>query len=87
MEHSHHVVVTLAGEPFLVPPLVVLVSHISGHHELLLATQHHRGHPSVQSATEIKIRVMNICPCWMSLDETITMSTEIGMLSQTSGEN
>ena len=87
MEHSHHVVVTLAGEPFPILLLVLLVCHISGYHGLLLATQHHRGHPSVQSATEIKISVMNICPCWMSLDETITMSTEIGMLSQTSGEN
>ena len=60
MGHSHHVGVTLAGEPFPILLLVVLVCHISGYHELLLATQHHRGHPSVQSATEIKICVMNM---------------------------
>ena len=40
----------------------------------------------MQSATEIKICVM-LCPCWMSLDETITMFAETGMLSQTSGVN
>ena len=38
MRHSHHVVVTVAGEPFPVHLLVPLVSHLSGYLELLLAT-------------------------------------------------
>ena len=38
MRHSHHVVVTVAGELFPVHLLVLLVSHLSGHFELLLAT-------------------------------------------------
>ena len=41
MEDSHYVVVTVAGEPFPVHLLVLLVSHLSGHHELLLATLYH----------------------------------------------
>ena len=76
MEDSHHVVVTLAVEPFPVHLLVLLVSHFSGYHGLLLATLHLWGHPSVQGATEMK-RVWWICP-WM------TMSIEIGMWSKTS---
>ena len=32
MGHSHHVVVTVAGEPFPVHLLVLLVSHFSGYH-------------------------------------------------------
>ena len=59
MEDSYHAVETPAVEPFPVHLLVLLVSHFSGHHGLLLATLHLWGHPSVQGVTEMK-RVMNI---------------------------
>ena len=54
MEDSHHVAVTLAGEPFPVHLLVLVVSYISGHQGPLSPTLYHWGHPSVQSTTEIK---------------------------------
>ena len=68
MGHSHRVVETLAGEPFPVHLLVLLVCHISEYHRLLLATQHHWGHPSVQSATKWNVWC---CHCWMSLDDNV----------------
>ena len=41
MEDLHHVVVTLAREPFPVHLLVLVVSHVSGHQGPLSATLYH----------------------------------------------
>jgi len=40
-EDSDHVAVTLAGEPFPVHLLVLLISHLARHLWLLLATLYH----------------------------------------------
>ena len=73
--HWHHVVA------FPVHLLVLLVSHFSGHHQLLPATLYHWGHLSVQGATEIK-RVMSISYGLILKYEPNTVFIEIGMLSK-----
>ena len=77
MGHSDHVAVTLAGEPFPVHLLVLLVCYFSGHRRLLLATLYNWGHPSVQGATEIK-HMWWVWRCWIILkDEPNTVFTEM----------
>ena len=82
MGHSHHIAVTLAGEPFPVHLLVPLVSHFSWHLWLLLATLYHWGHPSALGATEMKYKAQEFVVICVGLkEEPSTMCSEIGMLS------